>query len=299
MTPGAFIQPDSELRDLADPNEKLGVPIHSGYRAIDQSAQFLGQNRLFDQIWQRWNSTDLKCEDQCSAQYYFDLFRTLRDFNGEFDHVVEVGVYMGGSTSILAGGMQAFDYTLDLVDIRPHFLQFAYERARRMYPEIEGRVRLFHGTLPQYVRHAMMDEPERRSIVHHDGAHDFNTVVEDMAALSFVREQLFAIIAQDTHLRGTIKHMNFVDMALYAVFGLNLNYAPIGASYSSDLRELMEPNPYQGNYFMPDKPEGFVLPMAWNEFHYPHPALSVDDFLPALLSKASEISEPLKPSKAA
>ena len=31
---------------------------------------------------------------------------------------------------------------------------------------------------------------------------------------------------------------------------------------------------------MPDKPEGFVLPMSLNDFHYPHPDLKIEDFLP-------------------
>ncbi len=31
---------------------------------------------------------------------------------------------------------------------------------------------------------------------------------------------------------------------------------------------------------MPEAAEGFVLPMALNNFHYPHPDLPIDDFLP-------------------
>lgn len=279
---GQFIQPDRSLEDLADPNEKLGCGIHSGFRAADQAVRhgLTGQNRIFDDIWQRWNDTPLQCEDQCSARYYFDLVRTLRDFNGEFNHVVEVGCYMGGATSILAGCMDRFDFTLDIVDLKPDFLLYSYERARRMYPEAAKRIRLFHGDLPSYVRAVMMTEPRPGTILHHDGAHNFNQVVKDMASLYYAREQLFAIIAQDTHLRGKIQYMNFVDMALYAVFGVDLNYAPIGASYSK-MDSITKPNRYQGNYFVPEQPEGFVIPMALNTFRYPHPDLSIDDFLPA------------------
>ena len=73
--------------------------------------------------------------------------------------------------------------------------------------------------------------------------------------------------------------MNIVDMALYAVFGLNLNYAPIGAVYNEHSK-LTDPNRFPGNYFMPNAAEGFVLPMNCNRFRYPHPSLSIDDFLP-------------------
>lgn len=280
MAHGAFIEPNHALEGLANPAEMLNIQIHSGFRAVRESRQFSGHNRIFDQIVTRLSALDLPYEDQCSADYYFDLVRTLRDFNGEFDRLVEVGVFMGGSSGVFAGCIEPFDIDLDMVDISADYLQFAYERVRRMYPESMARIRLFHGDLPSYVRAVMLEKPAR-TIVHHDGAHDFNQVVRDMAALSFVREQLVAIIAQDTHLRGTVHHMNFVDMALYAVFGLDLNYAPIGKRYPEmDMRTA--PNKYQGNYFMPDAAEGFVLPMALNSFHYPHPDLPIDDFLPAL-----------------
>jgi hypothetical protein len=100
-----------------------------------------------------------------------------------------------------------------------------------------------------------------------------------MAALYYVRDRLFAIIAQDTHLRGTVRYMNFVDLALRAVFGMDPHYAPIGMFYeANDTRTA--PNKFQGNYFMPNAPEGMVLPMSLNKFQYPHPDLSIDDFLP-------------------
>jgi hypothetical protein len=274
-----FIEPDTSLADLAEPNDKLGCRVFSGGRAIQNGKQLLGRNRIFDAIWQRWTETPLQCEDQCSAQYYFDLVQTLRDFNGEFDHVVEVGCYMGGATSILAGCMDRFDFTLDIVDLNADYLRYAHERARRMYPEAAGRIRLFHGDLPAYVRHVMLAEAPRRTIVHHDGAHHFELVVKDLSALSFARDQLHAIIAQDTHLRGSPQYMNFVDMALYAVFGKEMNYAAIGAAYDI-YNTVTEPNIYQGNYFVPDAPEGFVLPMHCNEFHYPHPLIPMDAFLP-------------------
>lgn len=280
-TLGSFIQPDRSLEALDNPNDKLGCVIHSGFRAVHQAPSYglIGQNSIFDAIWKRWNEVPLECEDQCSAQYYFDVVRTLRDFNGEFGHVVEVGCYMGGASSILAGCMDRFDFTLDIVDLQAPFLRFSYERIRRMYPEAAGRVRLFHGDVASYVREVMLAEARAGVIVHHDGAHDFNQVVKDMAALSFVREQLHSIIAQDTHLRGTIKHMNFVDLALYAVFGTDVNHIPIGARYDEN-DFITHPNQYQGNYFMPGQAEGFVIPMEVNSFHYPHPDLPMDDFLP-------------------
>jgi hypothetical protein len=125
----------------------------------------------------------------------------------------------------------------------------------------------------------MLKETGHAYIVHHDGSHDFNQVVPDMAALSFMKDDLFAIIVQDTHLRGVDGYMRFVDLALYAVFGTDLKYAPIGTTYAQgDPRTA--PNQWGGNYFMPDVPEGMVLPMAVNEFRFPHPDANMDVYLP-------------------
>jgi hypothetical protein len=275
---GRFIDPDRTLEVVDDPAAALGIQIYSGFRAVSGAGLLAGQNRIFDRIMTKQRQLKLTYEDQCTSKYYFDLVRTLRDFNGGFDRVAEVGVFMGGSSTFLAGCMAPFEFNLDMIDIHAPFLQFAYERVRRLYPEQADRVRLFHGDLPSYVRHVMMKQ-DGRYIVHHDGAHDFNQVVKDMASLSYAREKLVAIIAQDTHLRGTIHHMNFVDLALFAVFGADLNYAPIGTAFPAQ-SPLTAPNQYQGNYFMPDAPEGLVLPMSANEFRYPHPDLSIDDFLP-------------------
>ena len=274
-----FIEPDRELETLENPAGKLGIPIYSGHKAIVHSAEFVNENRIFDSILARLVKLNLNYEDQCSARYYFDLVRTLRDFNGQYDRVVEVGVFMGGSSTFLAGCTQPFDFDLDMVDIDANFLRFSYERVRRLFPDATRRIRLFHGDLPSYVRQVMLKEPDHSYVVHHDGAHDFDQVVKDMASLYYARQSLFAVIAQDTHLRGTVKSMNFVDLALMAVFGQDLKCATIGSAYpEGDSRTA--PNEYQGNYFMPNMPEGLVLPMAANRFHYPHPDLPIDDFLP-------------------
>ena len=274
---GCFIEPDAELAELDDPNEKLQIQISSGYKAIEHSGALRGQNMIYDRLFDELSQQSIPYEDQCSAQYYFDLVTTLRDLNGEYDRLIEVGVFMGGASSIFAGLIKRFDFDLDLIDINSHYLQFAYERIRRIYPEAASRVRLFHGDLPSYVKQVLMEENPASCIVHHDGAHDFTQVTKDLGSLSFVQEKLHAVISQDTHLRGT-QHMNFVDMALYAVFGVDLSYAPIGASYESwDGRT--NPNEYQGNYFVPGAPEGMVVPMSANSFHYPHPDMELDHFL--------------------
>jgi len=273
MSPGLFLQPDRGLAELEDPNTKLGLNIQSAGGTFRNWAPFKGKNHIFDQVIERLARVDYPADDQCTIQYYFDVVRTLRDLAGEYRRVVDVGVYMGGSSSFLAGCIDRFDFDLDLVDINADRLQFTYERIRRTSPESVHRVRMFHGDLPTYVGRVLMPEDSGGVIVHHDGSHDFNQVVKDMSALYFVRDKLLAVIAQDINLRSRIDMMNFVDLALFAVFGTDVKYASIG-SVAEAWEGRTQPDARTGCYFIPGVPEGVVIPMAANSFKYPHPDMT-------------------------
>ncbi len=287
---GQFIQPDPSLETLDEPHTALNIPIFSGHKAIQSMRQFCGPFRVFDEIVERVATFDVPYEDQCSAEYYFDLVRTLRDLNGEYDRVVEVSVYMGGASVMLAGCAEQFDFDLDLVDLNAGYLRLSYERIRRTFPEATGRVRLYQGEVADYVRDAMLpvesegaDTSAKRiskAIIQHDGAHSFNQVVRDLTALSFARDQIHSIIAQDTHLRGALKYMNFVDLALNAVFGKEMNYAPIGKVLPEN-HPNTNPDRYYGNYFTANVAEGVVIPLSANAFHYPHPDATFSEIFDA------------------
>lgn len=274
---GTFLEPASELREAADLQATLNVRTYSGHRA--RFTEFRGQNRIFDAIVRRIADTKIPCEDQCSAKHYADVFDVVRAHYGRANRIVEVGVYLGGATQLFAGCLIPMDMTLDLVDVNASFLQFAAERARRTFPESADRVRMFHGDLPTYVDRVLLADTKARSLVHHDGSHDFTQVVKDLSALSFVKERLLGVMLQDTHLRGTIEWCNFVDAAIYAVFGFDVNLVPMGSAYPAG-HELTNPNQYQGNYFMPGAAEGAFVSMESNTFKYPHPSLKLEDFLP-------------------
>lgn len=288
---GQFISPDPSLETSDAPHEALQLPIYSGYKSVAGAPAFAGKFRIFDEIMAQAQSFDVPYEDQCSVEYYFDLVRTMRDLNGEYDRVVEVGVFMGGASVMLAGCSERFDFDIDLVDIHPGFLRFSYERIRRCYPEAAKRVRLYHGEVADYVRDVMLPDPSgSKSILHHDGAHDFNQVVRDLTALSFVPEKLHSIVAQDTHLRGSLDHMNFVDMAIAAVFGTDLTFVPIGRVFN-EFESGTFPNKYQGNYFMIGVAEGMAIPIAANPFQYPHPQAKFEDLFPEPEVAAEAVAE--------
>ena len=281
-TPWAsFLSPYPGLENQPSPHETLGVPIFSGFRAYTEilNSPLMASEPMLGEIVRRVMASEVQAEEQCSPKYYADVYSVLKVLNGQYDRVAEVGVFMGGSSVLLAGLSIEFGFKLDLIDISPIYLWFTYERIRRTFPEALPNVRMFYGGLPEYTREALVPDQESRTIVHHDGAHDFTQVVKDLSALYFVRDRLHSVILQDTHLRGRAKYMNFVDAAVTAVFGRDVQFAPIGAQYTPEHHEMLKPNPWQGNYFLPGRPEGMFVPMDANDWEYPHPSMELEEFL--------------------
>ncbi|WP_207926319.1 class I SAM-dependent methyltransferase [Actinocrispum wychmicini] len=307
---GTFLGPDPALAGIENPHDQLGIKILSGHQA--DRGSFAGRNAIFDGIAAAVAAADVAYEDQCTAQHYFDIFGCVERFHrgaGEqprsglrgllrgrgsgrdtqpgpakasVSRVVDVGVFMGGSASVFAGCVEPMGVELDLVDTNQAYLQFTYERLRRTFPRAASRVRMFYGDLPTYVRNVLCAEEGVRSLVHHDGAHDFGQVVKDLASLYFVRDRVHGVAIQDTHLRSSnVEFFTFVDSAVHAVFGGDVTYEPLGSRYDADNSMMMNPNPYEGNYFLAGQPEGMYIELSRNEFRYPHPAMSLDAFLPA------------------
>lgn len=274
---GTFLEPDASIADLENPHEVLGIPILSGHHA-DLKA-FAGYNTVFDRIADRVAGVNLAYEDQCSANHYFDVFTRIERDHRQASRIVEVGVFMGGSSTVFAGCVEPMGFELDLVDVNPVYLQFAYERIRRTFPGATPRVRMFYGDLPTYVQKVLLPEASTRAIVHHDGAHDFNQVVKDISSLYYVRDRVHSLAIQDTHLRGLIEHFNFVDAAVYAMFGVDVKYEPVGARYEEG-SSVTNPNQWNGNYFLAGMSEGMYIPFEGVEWKYPHPSMDLETFLP-------------------
>lgn len=307
---GTFLIPDQALSESENLHEALDVSIKSGYRA-DLTA-FAGMNAVFDNIATAIGRADVAYEDQCSAQHYFDIFGCVKRFQkfasdkpaprggvrklirgrasargtpsafsaGEVQRVVDVGVFMGGSAAVFAGCLEPMNLELDLVDVNQTYLQFTYERLRRIFPGVVSKIRMFYGDLPTYVRNVLLAEDATRTFVHHDGSHDFCQVVKDLGSLYFARDRVHSLAIQDTHLRcSNVDFFNFVDSAVYAIFGAGVSYDPLGSRYDSD-SPMTNPNQYEGNYFLAGQSEGMYIPFARNKFKYPHPMMSLEAFLP-------------------
>lgn len=280
---GTFLEPDTGLIDVENLHEVLGIPIQSGYQADLKS--LAGRNRIFDQIAAQIGAVDLGYEDQCSLEHYFDLFNRVQGSHDELYRLVEVGVFMGGSASVLAGCVEPFGLELDLIDVNRAYLQFTYERLRRIFPRAVPRIRLFHGDLPTYVRSELGTDTPTRALVHHDGAHSFGQVVKDLSSLYFAKDRVHGLAIHDTYLRGDVKHLNFVDAAVYAMFGVEVKSEPLGANHSPDV-PMANPNQWDGNYFLPGQSEGMYIPFTDLEFKYPHHSMGLESFLPVKANPA-------------
>ncbi|URM96310.1 class I SAM-dependent methyltransferase [Actinomadura madurae] len=280
---GTFLEPDPGLADVEHPHEALDIPIQGGHHA--DLKHFAGRSTVFDRTAARIDSVGLAYEDQCSAYHYFDLFGCVERCHGELTRLVDVGVFMGGSSAILAGCVEPMGLELDLVDANTAYLQFTHERLRRIFPRAMTRVRMFHGDLPTYVANVLSAEHGTRALVHHDGAHGFDQVVKDLSSLFFVRDRVHGLAIQATHLRGDIRYLNFVDAAVYAMFGVGVKYEPLGANFPAGA-PVTEPNEWNGNYFLAGQPEGMYVPFDGVEWKYPHPSMELEAFMPVKTAPA-------------
>jgi len=180
----------------------------------------------------------------------------------------------------MAGCIEDTNIQLDLVDINKNYLRLSYERIRRLYPEVAKRTRIFFGDLPTYVKNVLMQEKNTSNLVHHDGSHTFNEVIKDLAALYYVKDKVEGLLIQDTNLRaGNIDSFVFVDAALYAIFGSDLQYYETGLKHGNTATPAFQFGPH-GTYWLANKPEGMYIPFALQKFQYPHPTVEFDRFLP-------------------
>lgn len=275
---GTFIAPNKSLENCQDPHIVGNVPVISGVQA--NFTPFTQQNPLFDSVINKISTQrqSMIFEDQCSAKYYFDIFTVLQQSLAQVNRIAEVGVYAGGASCILAGCIENTDKELDLIDVNPDYLRYTFERIRRLYPTVAARTRMFLGDLPTYVKQVMLKESQSGYLVHHDASHLFNVVVRDLAALSYVKNKIYALLIQDTHLRsGDIHSYIFVDAALYAVFGDGLAYAEIGVKHTQDTMPSFQYSDH-GLYFHSHQAEGMFIPFANLSFRYPHPSISLESF---------------------
>ncbi|MFD0855755.1 class I SAM-dependent methyltransferase [Actinomadura adrarensis] len=274
---GTFLDPDPALADVVDLREALSIRVYSGHRA--DLKKFAGRSTVFDRVTSRIDGSAVEFEDQSSAYHYFDLFSRVERSHRELTRLVDVGVFMGGSSAVLAGCVEPMGLELDLVDVNAAYLRFTHERLRRLFPNAAARIRMFHGDLPTYASAVLKDEAKTHAFVHHDGSHQFEQVVKDLSALYFIRERVHALAIHATHLRGPIVHGNFVDAAVHAVFGARVPFEPLGARFPEDA-PVTEPNRWDGNYFLAGTPEAMYIRFDGLEWRYPHPSMELDEFLP-------------------
>lgn len=286
---GTYIEPDHELAQFKNPNDKYKIKFPSGMQA--NFTPFLTQNPRFkataDKIIEQ--RKEVAFEDQCSGKYYYDVFAVADALRTQLTKIVEVGVYTGGTSTILAGCIEDTNIQLDLVDINKRFLQYSYERIRRLFPEVAKRTRMFFGDIPTYVKNVLMKEQNTCNLIHHDGSHTFNEVIKDLASLYYVRDKINGLLIQDTNLRaGNIDTYVFVDAALYAVFGNDLRYYDTGLTHNHTATPAFQFG-IHGTYWLANKPEGMYIPFALQQFHYPHPTIEFERFLPKKV-QASEMA---------
>ena len=240
-----------------------------------------GQNDVFDEYANLMNQSTMRAEDQCTEQWYYDIFQHFRLQFGRTRHVVELGCFFGGSSRWLYVASRLFNFTLDVVDARSTNLAATRARLLAVFGVIGPGVRFFHGDLCSYIEKVAQRERRAATTIHHDGPHSFHECVQYFAALYYIRDTLHHLIIQDTNLRSAhVDYYSFVDLAACAVFGKDHPFQPIGKSLVADA-----PLYQHKIYFDRTEPEGKIIPMRDIGFRYPHPSTTADAYFEQLLSR--------------
>ena len=273
---GMFIEPDLDLANYTDPNLKYG------FDAEDNSKSDLSQVTVTDPVLIQIISkivlqkNTITTADQCTAQYYLDLYNVLKLQAHEFQKIVEVGPHLGDLSLLFAGSLDSTEATLDLVDIDVKRLRYAYERVRRAFPAAVTKVRLFFGDLPTYID-KVLKKSDQKTVVHYKGSYAFNDVIRDIGSLSYVKQKILSVIVHNTNLRSTdISEFAFADVALFSIFGEQIKYLHLGEILKQD---EMQDNAAKKLYYLANYFEGLFIPLLHNEFHYPHSNECLDNFL--------------------
>lgn len=221
----------------------------------------------FKEYLSRLSSSGVSYSRQCSIDYYRDLVRYLTDNGNGITRLVEVGTFLGGATAFLALCAKDQDFQLDLVDLNSAYLGYTHQLICRMVPEAEHRLRIFHGDFPAYVK-ATGITGNNNTFVQFDASHRFGDVVRDLVAIGQIADAVHGFAIQDTHLRsGNINGEVFVDLAVYAVFGMNAKFREIGLRVPA--QPIKVPSGDWELYMQPNASEGFLLELKDNIFEYP------------------------------
>lgn len=240
---------------------------------------------LFNDIMKKLHSNEIFFRS--STKYYFDCYSVIMEHKGVVNKIVEVGPHFGDLSGLLAGMLEHLEATLDLVDMNPIYLFKTYEQIKKLFPEAASKVKLFFGDLPSYIKNVAGTSTQIH-LIHYQGSYNFNDVVRDIGATYFARQKIVGTIIHNTHLRTTdMNYYAFVDVALYALFGLNVQFLKLGEQedVKSELYFLSQPS----IYFAHPSIDGMYLPYAVNHFRYPHPNTQLEDFfakneIPAAIS---------------
>lgn len=217
-----------------------------------------------------------------SAKYYAESFTVLIDelLNEQLKHkvrIVEIGPQFGDFSCQIAGLLRNIDATLDLIDIDKDNLTYAYRNIEKVFPEVLPRVKLFYGDLPLYVKN-IIEPSSDMNILHYQGSYNFNDVVRDLSSTYFAKEKIAGTFLPNLYLRNTnMNYYSFVDAAIYALFGMNIKYIKLGENATTE--SGLQSNDLVTTFLGKNQIEGMYIPYIHNQFRYPHPQSTLDDFI--------------------
>lgn len=267
---GEFISPNPSYEEKQTKSQKRIKP---------DLTTLTGINPILDNILSLITAkgkVGLEEESYISGKCLLDCFNTVSLYANNLQIIIGVELDASYLACVYAGLLNPLNIKLDLVDSDKNRLYKVYATILHYFPEATNKIRLFFGDLPTYTKKVMTASMDK-CLIHYNGCYGFNDVIRNLGSLYYVKEKVHAIMAQNTHLRSmNLQDFAFVDIALYALFGHQLQFSILG----NILQEDESPELHGMKTFcLKQHAEGLHVPFAHNNFRYPHPVESQDNFL--------------------
>lgn len=196
-------------------------------------------------------------ESMTTLKYRDNLIRYILSTTGKCKGIVELGIFRGGISVLLAHICRRFRWPLYLVDISPDFISVTKELIGSLMPT--DHVVFFEGTLRTFAKEVELRETP---LIIVDGDHSVRGVLEDICGIYELNLRPFAAIFHDFSLRQDEADWG-VARAICRSFGPKVPMIRIGQQFVEGFSYCTKESPSaEGVYWDDDGSEGVIIELT-------------------------------------
>jgi predicted O-methyltransferase YrrM len=191
-----------------------------------------------------------------SPKYQAAILSFILENKDKGTDVIEIGSYKGGMTSRLAYICKQINQKLYTIDIAPKFIKTTEDLLKKL--KLNSHVTTFAGSFDDFSKKFKFTQNPLLVVI--DGAHDYQSVYNDIQTCLQLNKPTYAIAFHDFSLRYP-PDLAHVDKAIYDSFGEDIPLQKIGEQIDADtvFPTKEKPNKDEGYYWEQNGSEGVIL----------------------------------------